>query len=158
MAVSWKQLLVVACVGMALLSPSKAAAKIERFKDKEGNLHITNTSEEPVKAGGLTTPTPAPAALPVPPAPVRPQVVPPPGVPPAAAPAPPEPVPPPPAGPADPPPVRTPESNEPQVEPPQEQPAPEAGNEESRNQTGPKGAAVSEIPAKKGRSWGQLGR
>ncbi len=91
MPVSWKRRLVAALLGLALLSPAGAAAKIERFKDPEGTLHISNAGEEPVKPGGVTAP-----ATPAAPGPA-PQPLPHPGSPPATLPAPaPPPVPPPP--------------------------------------------------------------
>jgi outer membrane biosynthesis protein TonB len=132
MPLSWRWRLVVALLGIALMSPSGAAAKIERFKDKEGTLHISNTGEVPVKPGGATAPnqpstptaTPAPPPQPIPPLP-RPVPVPPP--PEQVAPQPP-------ADSGEAPPVMDRDPNEQQLEPPAEQPAPEAGNNEAGHQ------------------------
>jgi len=113
MPVSWRWRLGVALVGVALLSPSGVAAKIDRFHDKEGTLHISNTGEEPVK-GGAAAPmppgTPPPLPRPVPPPPPQP---------------PPEQVTPPPGEREDPPPVMEPQPHEQPIE----RPAPEAGND-----------------------------
>ncbi len=170
MPVSWRWRLGVALVGLVLLSHSGAAAKIDRFKDKEGNLHITNVGEEPVKKGGVTTPTPsatptpsptpAPTAAPAPPPLPRPvPPLPPPPPPPEQAPPPPgEPV-----EPVEPPPVMEPELNEPPVAPP----APEAGNDEGQVRANPGAAveqaepaqpAVRRIPGRGGQGRGVLVR
>jgi len=160
MPVSWRWRLVVALVGMALfLSPAGVAAKIERSKDNEGTLHISNTAEVPVKPGGATTPaptaTPAPAPRPVPP--------------PLPVPPPPEEVAPPPGDPETAPPVMEPEPNEPQPEAPAEQPAPEAGKNGAghRAQAEPDAGSgqpetaqppVRQIPGPRGRGRGDLTR
>lgn len=156
MPVSWRWRLVVALVGIALfLGHSGVAAKIERFKDKEGTLHISNTGELPIKPGGATTPnsastpapTPAPTAAPAPqPTPPAPRLVP--------VPPPPEQVaPPPPGDPVEAPPVMEPEPNEQQLEPPEEQRTSEAGND-GAGQPPP----VPHIPGQRGRGRGVLVR
>lgn len=170
MPVSWRWRLVVALVGIVLfLSPSGVAAKIERFKDKEGTLHISNTGDLPVKPGGATTPSPpstptptaAPAPLPLP----RP--VPPPPMP--VTPPPEQVAPPPPDDPGEAPPVMEPEPNEEQPEPPAEQPAPEAGNDAAGHQAQADPGAgsgqpetaqapIRQIPGPRGRGRGALGR
>ncbi len=124
MLVSWRWRLGVALVGVALLSPSGAAAKIDRFHDKEGTLHISNTGEEPVKGGAAApmppgTPAPAPQAAPPAPLPLPRPVPPPPPQPP------PEQVTPPPGERGEPPPVMEPQPHEQPIE----RPAPEAVND-----------------------------
>lgn len=146
MPVSWKWRLVVALAGIALfLSHSGVAtAKIERFKDKEGTLHISNTGEVPVKPGGATTPNPpsTPTTAPAPPPqPIRPA--------PRLVPVPPPPqqaAPPPPGDPGEAPPVMEPEPNEQQVEPPAEQQTSEAGNDGAGHQVQAKPDAGSGQP------------
>jgi len=166
MLVSWRWRLVVALVGIVLfLSPSGVAAKIERFKDSEGTLHISNAGEEPVKPGGATTPSPPslpPGAAPAPlPRPVPPRPMP--------VPLPPQQVAPPPGDPETAPPVMEPEPKEQQPEAPAEQPAPEAGKDEAghRAQAEPDAGSgqpetaqppVRRIPGPRGRSRSVLGR
>ena len=141
MPVSGKWTLIAAFVGVAWLSQPVWAAKIERFKDNEGTLHISNMGEAvQIKPGGVPAPPPAapgaapgapgvtPAQPPAPPGgPVgQPQAFPPPPVPPPPVPqaAPPPPGPPPMPSrrsPLRPPPVAAPP---PVVAPPPEQEAP----------------------------------
>jgi len=155
MLVSWRWRLVVALVGLVLfLSPSGVAAKIERFKDNEGTLHISNTGEVPVKPGGATTPSPPSTPTP-PPRPVPP---------------PPMPVPPPPPDDqGEAPPIMERVPNEPQPEPPAEQPAPEAGNDGAGHQAQAEPNAgsgqpetaqppIRKIPGPGGRGRGALAR
>ncbi len=86
MPLSWKWRLALAVLGVVLWSHPGSAAKIERFKDSEGTLHISNSGEaEPAKPGEAVTPrvtpvAPPPAAVPPapPPAPVPPAPSPPP--------------------------------------------------------------------------------
>lgn len=162
MPVNWRWRFVVALVGIALFwGHSGVAAKIERFKDNEGTLHISNTGEAPDKPGGATTPNlpSAPTAQPMPPGP-RPVPIPPP----------PEPVAPPPSvDPGAAPPVMEPEPNQQQFEPPAEQPVSQAGNDQAgrRAQAEPDAGLghpetaqppVREIPVPRGRGRGDLGR
>ncbi len=77
-------------IGVVLWSPPGISAKVERFTDKEGTLHISNEAPaEPGKPGGVQAPapigTPPPQIFPppTPRAPVPPpQVMPPPTEPP----------------------------------------------------------------------------
>jgi hypothetical protein len=162
MLVSWRWRLVVAVVGLVLfLSPSGVAAKIERFKDNEGTLHISNTGEEPVKPGGATTPklpSPPTPPQPMPPAPLPRPVPPPEQVPP-----------PPPDDQGEAPPIMDPGPNEPQPEPPVEQPASEAGNDRAGHQAQAEPNAgsgqpetaqppIRKIPGPGGRGRGALAR
>ena len=83
--------LIFALIGVVLWSQPGISAKIDRFTDKEGTLHISNESTaEPVKPGGAQTPAP----IGTPP----PQIFPPATLP---APAPPPPAPPPPMEPPE---------------------------------------------------------
>ncbi len=63
MPLSWKWRLALALIGVALLNHPGFAAKIERFKDKEGTLHISNSGEaDPGKPGAAPNSSPTPAA------------------------------------------------------------------------------------------------
>ena len=66
MLVGWKWRLALALVGVALWSHPGVAAKIDRFTDKDGTLHISNKeAEEPIKTGPVAHPqgpTPLPQA------------------------------------------------------------------------------------------------
>lgn len=48
MPIFLRRRLAVALLGVALLSPPGVAAKIDRFQDDQGTLHITNHGETPV--------------------------------------------------------------------------------------------------------------
>jgi len=57
MPVKWKWRLVVALLGVGLMSHPGEAAKIQHFKDDQGTLHICNADEAaPGKAGPETKP------------------------------------------------------------------------------------------------------
>ena len=73
---------IFALIGIVLWSPPGISAKVERFTDKEGTLHISNEAPaEPGKPGGVQAPapigTPPPQIFPppTPPAPVPPPQV-----------------------------------------------------------------------------------
>ncbi len=143
MILRWKWRLGAALLGVTLWSYPVAAAKIERFKDTEGTLHIHNEGEEAAKPGGAATPNTPAAPQPLPPPPVAPPMPPPP----APVPQPQEPVAPPPAEEGEAPPVMQPETP---ANPPAEQAAPEAqaepGEGSSLTGTIPPSAAAWSAP------------